>query len=495
MAHKRQDLAKLGPGWNDTVLWYAKAVAKLDELAIDDRTSWRFLAAIHGFDETGWQDARLFRPGENTPTDLVNQTYGDQCQHGTWYFLPWHRGYLAAFEAIVAAKIKDMNGPDDWALPYWNYLDATNPDARRIPPVFLEKRLPDGEPNPLSKPPRRNTVVLSPVVPNMPDIDLGAMAEPDFLVGNDGTIGFGGGLTGFSRSGNRTGDLEANPHNPVHVMIGGFEGGYMSDPNFAGLDPIFWLHHCNIDRLWEAWMNAPGRTMVRDPRWLDGPAARRFMMPGPGGAKTVFTPRDTLKGGSLHPTYDDLVAGTGLAPALAAAPTGVAMGSTRVQRVAVLGASDESLDVGESPATTTVHLDPGPAAAAFQAMGPIETGKEVTRLYLQLENVTGVAPSAVIDVFVNLPPDTPAADRSRYRAGSLYLFGLEKATAADGAHAGNGLGYSLDITGLAARLKETGEFNPQRLHVSIVPAGGSSAGSPVKVGRISVLERRVAARD
>ena len=484
MAGKRQDLAKLGPEWNDTILWYAKAVAKLDELAIDNRTSWRFLAAIHGFDEQSWRDAQLFRPGEATPDDLVNRTYGDQCQHGTWYFPPWHRGYLAAFEAIVAAKIKEMNGPDDWALPYWNYLDTTNPEAR----------LPDRSPNPLNKPPRRNTDVLSPVFPGMPDIDLGAMAEPDFLVGNDGTIGFGGGITNFSRSGRRAGDLEANPHNPVHVMIGGLEGGYMSDPNFAGLDPIFWLHHCNIDRLWEAWMNAPERAMVRDPRWLDGPAERRFMMPRPDGSKMEFRPRETLKGGSLHPTYDDLVAGTGLAAAPVAV-AGVSMGSTRTQQVAVLGASDESVDVGESPAATTVRLDPGPAAAAVQAMGPIEAGKEVTRLYLQLENVTGVAPSAVIDVFVNLPSGAAHADRSKYRAGSLYLFGLEKASNPDGPHAGNGLGFTLDITSLATRLKESGEFDPQKLDVLIVPAGGSTAGSPVKVGRISVLERRVRARD
>jgi tyrosinase len=34
-------------------------------------------------------------------------------------------------------------------------------------------------------------------------------------------------------------------------MIGG--DGWMSDPDKAALDPIFWLHHANIDRLWAAW--------------------------------------------------------------------------------------------------------------------------------------------------------------------------------------------------------------------------------------------------
>jgi tyrosinase len=27
----------------------------------------------------------------------------------------------------------------------------------------------------------------------------------------------------------------------------------MSDPGIAALDPIFYLHHCNIDRMWAVW--------------------------------------------------------------------------------------------------------------------------------------------------------------------------------------------------------------------------------------------------
>src|SRR5256885_10879756 len=59
------------------------------------------------------------------PTSETEEMW-DQCQHGTWYFLPWHRGYLAAFEAIVAKTVKELGGPADWALPYWNYLNSSN---------------------------------------------------------------------------------------------------------------------------------------------------------------------------------------------------------------------------------------------------------------------------------------------------------------------------------------------------------------------------------
>ena len=367
MARIRRDVAKLGDGWNDTLLWYAKAVRELDTRAIDDRTSWRFLGAMHGFNETAWRASDLFRPGEATPADLTNNTFGDQCQHGTWYFLPWHRGYLAAFEAIVAAAVKKLQGPDDWALPYWNYFDAQNPNARRIPAPFLDPVLPDdGKPNPLSQPPRRDTTVLEPFG-SVPDISLMAMNEPDFLVGGDGTIGFGGGVTSFSRSGARAGDLERNPHNPVHVMIGGFDGGFMSDPNFAGLDPLFWLHHCNIDRLWEAWMNAPGRTMVRDPRWLQGPVPRRFVMPDPAGVARTFIPRDTLKGGSLAPDLRRPVERHG-AGRSATRPRGCSHGHgiRRQQSVDVLGASHDSVRVGAEPVTAAVPLE----SRAGRGLGP-----------------------------------------------------------------------------------------------------------------------------
>ena len=54
MAGKREDAWKLGAGWNDTFLWYAKAIIELKKRDIIDRTSWRYLAAMHQFDRDLW---------------------------------------------------------------------------------------------------------------------------------------------------------------------------------------------------------------------------------------------------------------------------------------------------------------------------------------------------------------------------------------------------------------------------------------------------------
>ena len=46
--------------------------------------------------------------------------------------------------------------------------------------------------------------------------------------------------------------IEGNPHGHVHDMV----GGDMGEVPTAAADPIFWVHHCHIDRLWAAWINA-----------------------------------------------------------------------------------------------------------------------------------------------------------------------------------------------------------------------------------------------
>jgi tyrosinase len=46
-------------------------------------------------------------------------------------------------------------------------------------------------------------------------------------------------------------------HNRVHVWVGG-DMLPSSSPN----DPVFYLNHCNVDRLWEAWLTQHGRSYV-----------------------------------------------------------------------------------------------------------------------------------------------------------------------------------------------------------------------------------------
>lgn len=492
MADKRADAWKLGAGWNETFEWYAKAILELQSREITDRTSWRYLAAMHGFRPDWWIGYGLIDDTTPLPSDDEQEAAWNQCQHGGYYFLPWHRGYLARFEAIVAAAVEKVGGPPGWKLPYWNYLDATNPDARRIPDAFLEEFMPDGvTANPLSNLPRFGQTVLGPEPGfGIDDITLDAMAEPDF----SGSVSFGGPETsGFDHWGIGNGALESNPHGAVHVLVGGAPPvnpglGYMSRFETAGLDPIFWLHHCNLDRLWEAWLGKAGVHPETGQAWLDGPFApdKPFLLPTlDGTGLKPFTSRETLRGGSLYVPYDDLTAGTGVTPAPGAAAVAIRQGPATMANPKLIGANDRQLELGDAPAATVVRIAAAEHGGVATAMGPGEAAVAAGRLYLRLENIRGADVAGGIAAYLNPPSATELPDANK--AGGAALFGLGAASDVDGGHGGNGISLTFDITDLARRLAAEGNFDPEHLDVKVKATHSGGDDKPVTVERVTVL--------
>src|SRR5262245_35997951 len=103
MAYQRQDVWSFDDPWNDTITWYEKAVAHMKTLEPADPLGWRYHAAIHGIDVELWTRFGYLANGQPLPN--LFDTVWNQCQHQSWYFLPWHRAYLASFEAVVRATI------------------------------------------------------------------------------------------------------------------------------------------------------------------------------------------------------------------------------------------------------------------------------------------------------------------------------------------------------------------------------------------------------
>jgi tyrosinase len=172
--------------------------------------------------------------------------------------------YLGYFEKIVAATVGQLGGPEDWALPYWNYSSATA--SGTLPGAFFQAQTPDQVANPLLEPNRDSGNDGQPFLPAS-DVDVtNALREPRFQADlQGGSSGFGGPRTQFSHRHGPHGALEQIPHDLVHDDV----GGLMGDPETAGCDPIFWLHHANIDRLWEVWRNTtPPHQNLTDSSWL-----------------------------------------------------------------------------------------------------------------------------------------------------------------------------------------------------------------------------------
>ena len=262
---------------------YKRAITAMLKLLPTDPRNWYRLALIHTVD----------------------------CPHGNWWFLPWHRGFIGWFEQIC----RELSDDPDFALPYWDwtqeprvpqvmydgvltptdplyigalsefeaqYKDAVarlgywvsspfDPNSQYGQLLARGMRFPDDLWFDIGKDPRGllffDRAHARGLTKDKPEFDqrtrdaaslatlLNALAPRDFITfGSPQTIAHSG-LTGF-------GVLEGFPHNKVHNCVGGIfkdsngmttdVGGFMQ-ANLSPVDPLFMLHHANIDRIWDVW--------------------------------------------------------------------------------------------------------------------------------------------------------------------------------------------------------------------------------------------------
>jgi hypothetical protein len=459
-ARVRRDVWSLAPqhpadAWDPLLLAYAKAVAAMKQRPAEDPTSWVFQAAIHG-------SHRVTPPGAQW----------NQCQHQGWYFLPWHRMYLYFFERIVTAAVVAQGGPADFALPYW---DAERPfPATSMPIAYRVRTLPDGSPNPLYvAPPGRNPAwEQGATVPVQVSSSVAAMAVPNY-VGPPGA-GFGGGRTAPAFFAGRTGALELSPHNGLHPLIGGAaagscQGGLMTDPQCAALDPVFWLHHANVDRLWSRWLDpAVGGVNPADAAWLD----QTFTLYDESGADVRMAVAQVLEPSTgLGYGYDD-------DPAQAAAgEPAAAAAASRSRRRPVSRARPEPPTLGAATVApvrltgrvASARLTAPASTAALVASAPDHPG----RVYLHLDDIEAEAdPGVVYAVYLNLPAGADDEQRLRHHVGTLSLFGIVQANDPDRVHSGvPGFQHVFDVTEQVRAMARESGWDPDQAAVSFEPLG------------------------
>ncbi len=230
------------------------AIGKMKALACDDPTSWYYQGGTHWVpdDEADMSNLKKGNPfcaGYNGTTSTL-KTAWDNCTHQAGmelHFLVWHRLFIYYFEDIVRAK----SGKADFALPYWNYVDQQN---AVMPAVFAKKNSNVFEP-------ARCTVLNQGKPIEKKEYGLGSDLDLTNLMKNT--------LYSVFNS-----NIDSAPHGAMHNYIGGGtneetffngiyqatlqgQGGLMAQVPSAAFDPIFWLHHAEIDYLWQQWMNSP----------------------------------------------------------------------------------------------------------------------------------------------------------------------------------------------------------------------------------------------
>jgi len=496
--YTREDLWGLA-AWDPTLVWYAKAMGAMFQLPISNASSWRYQAAIHGYDGTMPQLQALAQPGETLPDDA--DTYWKRCQHHGWFFLPWHRGYLGYFERIVRKTIVGLGGPAEWALPYWNYSDTgQNADvARLVRPEFLATQLPDGSANALFQGVVRGRYQLADTPKGQAadfgigpkDVRLKCLTYNHFY-DSASASSFGGGQTAFSHGEGGvdvSGGVEKTPHDNVHGDLGGWMGSFET----AGLDPLFWLHHANIDRLWAVWAADPGHAEPPDASWLD-PTGSGFpyQFHDENGVSQVVKPSDVLDTAASVFTYryqDTSVPAqvaafaARLPAAITTPPAAVAAPSPPLQAPQLAGASDTNIDL--SPAQVSVDLP-------IQAQAPtvdLAAGTGARRIYLNVESVIGGGQLDTRYVYLN-PPNTQTPDEEpELYAGSLPMFGVAEMSRSVAANGGNGKNFVLNVTDVVAHLQQTGRWDGQLVRVYIVAKNPPASDTTLTAGRISLYYR------
>ncbi|MEJ0025556.1 MAG: tyrosinase family protein [Rhizomicrobium sp.] len=234
------------------------------------------------------------------------------CPHGNWWFFTWHRPFVGYFEQTV----RDASGSPNFAFPYWDWtaearipegmfsgaLDPTsgffNPYISTFETFFeyLNPAMTDYwktlSPAQLAQLQTRGMPTLASLWQQVKDFEQSAMyaqtpyaryltkANPWLDDKTKVTVSLPTILKGLAPNtfdtfnSNETPShntapsgttvfaiLEGQPHNKTHNNIGGvghipndqyLKFGYMAD-NLSPVDPVFFLHHSNMDRLWDVW--------------------------------------------------------------------------------------------------------------------------------------------------------------------------------------------------------------------------------------------------
>jgi tyrosinase len=160
-----------------------------------------------------------FYANDGTLGDLVDIHHGSYGQHSNPLLLPWHRIFLMLFEEALHHYHPDV------CIPYWDWTRAeeqsfpdwlldVHPDVHTPTTTVIVLRSPQSSANLAS-------------ITSMTPTAMGKTNYPDF----------------------------SQLINLIHGSIHGWVGPTMSSPATSPADPIFWLHHANLDRLWWVWYN------------------------------------------------------------------------------------------------------------------------------------------------------------------------------------------------------------------------------------------------
>ncbi|KAF7560560.1 hypothetical protein G7046_g3578 [Stylonectria norvegica] len=263
-----------GPQWD----LYLRSLARMYKLDPTDELSFFQIAGIHGKPYVQWNSAG--------PRKVGNNDWNGYCPHGEDLFLPWHRPYVLLFEerlvAIAVAMAAEypsayraqyLAAAQTLRAPFWDWASTPAVPPATVPSKMSVK-VPKGTTglqtiqidNPLYtfKFPKsalsgqfgtfdqqnRAQIYRCTSPQSYPSSANGLLAKESYKQWVYDAFTYSTTFKQFASTASSGVSLE-QIHNAVHWD--GACGGQFLDADFAAYDPLFMMHHCNVDRLWTYW--------------------------------------------------------------------------------------------------------------------------------------------------------------------------------------------------------------------------------------------------
>jgi len=258
----------------------------------------------------------------------------------------------------------------------------------------------------------------------------------------------------------------------------------MQDPDLAALDPIFWLHHAQIDRLWKQWLRqGGGREDPTDSAWLNT-TFEFFDEAGQAVHLTGAQIVDTI--GELDYRYDDDPTTMGqIRPVQHVAAQAVVPAAARTVLATAKGAAANGrINLSEVPVTVAISIP----ETATPRINDMVARKTENKLILQLEDLQYEKSGGVYyEVYLDLPAGEKPEAKSPNFVGALSPFAL-KPHAAPGhpLKVASKVAAEYDISNIVRMLSARGAWNAKEATVTLVPRGlVDREGEPLPLPKVS----------
>ncbi len=340
-------------------------ITNMKALPYTNPTSWEYQAAIHG----------------TFLTD--NLASWNSCHKAgqAFFFLAWHRMYLYFFERILRAK----SGRSSLTLPYWNY---------QINPVLNAAYRNNSSSNPLYDATRN------------PAINEGGALPASIITAFNTALDF---IPFYTFQSNLNG-----PHGSVHTTV----NGNMANVLTAAKDPVFWLHHSNIDRMWEEWLRkCNGRASPIDTAWLNN----TYTFFNENGNAVSMTGSQVVKISTQLNYKYDAFSSTYTCPSARGSYVNKQLLMRKASAVVLNGQTERTNFVQEKSDQLESFIKTN-KKTKFNFAGDIA----LDQLVLTFDGIKiDQMPQGVVEVYLNQPAGKVPSSESKYFVGLLDLFSAQ----------------------------------------------------------------------